>query len=378
MNTTNRLRRIQEFGQSVWLDYIRRDLFAGELQRMIEEDGLRGITSNPAIFEEAIAQSNHYDESIRQPRIAESVEALYWQIAVEDIQRAADIFRPLYNELDGQDGFVSLEVSPHAAKDTGATIDEAHRLWKEVDRPNIFIKVPATEEGLPAIEQLIADGININVTLLFSLSRYERVANAYLRGLEARLQRGLPIDRIASVASFFLSRIDVLVDEKLEEIMEADTAQSDIAQEIYGEVAIASAKMAYQHYQDLIRSQRWQQLAQQGARPQRLLWASTSTKNPNFSEVRYVEALIGPETVNTMPLKTLNAYRKEGNPAPRLTQDIAQARRTLEQLAELGINSDEIAHQLEAEGLKKFVAPFDSLLHTLEQQVEAAGISGRG
>ncbi|MBX2999731.1 MAG: transaldolase [Caldilineaceae bacterium] len=377
MKTVNRLRRIQDFGQSIWLDYIRRDLFEGELQRMIEEDGLRGITSNPAIFEEAIAKSDHYAESIRQPRRSHSVEDLYWELAIEDIQRAADLFRPLYDELNGQDGFVSLEVSPHVARDTSATIRDAHRLWKQVDRPNIFIKVPASEEGISAIQKLIEDGINVNVTLLFSLSRYEKVAHAYMSGLEARLERGLPVDRVTSVASFFLSRIDVLVDEKLEEIMEANNAQSDIAQELYGEVAIANAKMAYHLYQEMTRSQRWQKLAQEGANPQRLLWASTSTKNPNFSEVRYVEALIGPETVNTLPMSTLEAYRNQGEPALRLTNDLPQARRTLEQLAELGIDSEEIAHQLEVEGLQKFAKPFDSLLDTLGQQVADAGVRMR-
>lgn len=374
MKTTSRLKRIQDFGQSIWLDYIRRDLFEGELKRMIEEDGLRGITSNPAIFQEAIAESDHYTESIRQPRRIQSVEDLYWEIAIEDIQQAADLFRPLYDELDGQDGFVSLEVSPHVAQDTTATIRDAHRLWEQVDRPNVFIKVPASKEGIPAIQQLIEDGINVNVTLLFSLSRYQSVANAYMSGLEARLEQGKPVDRAASVASFFLSRIDVLVDEKLEEIMEANNAQSDVAQEIYGEVAIANAKIAYQLYQEMINSQRWQQLAKEGAHPQRLLWASTSTKNPNFSEIRYVEALIGPETVNTLPMSTLEAYRKQGEPALRLTKDLPQARRTLEQLAELGIDSEEIAHQLEVEGLKKFATPFDSLLDTLGQQVAEAGL----
>jgi transaldolase len=377
MNSQNRVRRIQEYGQSIWLDYIRRDIFDGKLQQMIEEDGLRGITSNPSIFQEAIAESEYYDETIRDAS-GQSVEAIYWDIAIEDIQQAADILRPTYDELDGRDGFVSLEVSPHLALKAKETIAEAHHLWERVDRPNIFIKVPATQEGLVAIQQLIADGINVNVTLLFSLSRYRQVADAYMTGIEQRLERGYPVDRVASVASFFLSRIDVLVDEKLEEIMEAGGDQSKIAEDLYGEVAIANARVAYQIYQEMIESERWKKLAARGARPQRLLWASTGTKNPSFSDVRYVEALIGPETVNTLPMKTLDAFRDHGEAAPRLTENVDKAHMVLGRLIELGIDLDQVANQLEEEGIKKFVDPFDSLFSTLEERLQQEQADVRG
>lgn len=368
--STNRLRQIQKHGQSIWLDYIRRDLFDGELQNLIEEDGLRGITSNPAIFQEAIAKSQHYDESLRQADTTQSVDEIYWQVAIDDIQRAADIFRPLYNKLDGKDGFVSLEVSPHHALDTQATIEQGHQLWEAVDRPNIFIKVPATDAGLPAIQQLIADGINVNVTLLFSLPRYRAVADAYMTGLEERLRQGHSVAQVASVASFFLSRIDVLVDERLEELMEEGGEKSKLASDLYGEVAIANAKLAYQIYEEIIASERWQKLATQGAQPQRLLWASTSTKNPNFSDVRYVEALIGPDTVNTLPVNTLEAFRDHGVAEAHLTEDIERAEFILGQLPKLGIDLDQVGQQLEEEGIQKFVRPFDSLLDTLREKLE--------
>jgi transaldolase len=344
-------------------------MFTGQFQKFIEEDGVRGITSNPAIFQKAIAESEHYDEDILGAGNGGSVDLLYWRLAIHDIQQAADILRPLYEELDGQDGFVSLEVSPHLAHDTKGTIKEAHRLWNRLDRPNVFIKVPATEAGLPAIQQLIADGINVNVTLLFSLPRYRHVSDAYLSGLEARIQQGQPVKRVASVASFFLSRIDVLVDEKLEEVMEGGGEHARLAEELYGEVAIANAKIAYQLYQEMKAGERWRRLADQGTRPQRLLWASTSTKNPSFSDVRYVEALIGPETVNTLPMETLDAFRDHGNAAPRLTQNVDKAHRILGDLAKVGIDLDQIAAQLEKEGVQKFATPFDSLFDTLAERL---------
>jgi transaldolase len=371
--TKNPLRKLEEFGQSIWLDYIRRQLItSGELRRLIEEDGLKGVTSNPAIFEKAIAGSNDYDEAIQAlARQNKSVEEIYQAITVEDIQGAADVFSPLYEKLDGKDGFISLEVNPHLARDTEGTIAEARRLWKAVARPNIFIKVPATLEGLPAITQLISEGINVNVTLLFGLPRYEEVAEAYIAGLEARAARGESLKRVASVASFFLSRIDVLVDPKLEKIMTAGGGQATGAQNMRGQVAIASAKMAYHIYKRLFGSKRFQAIAAKGARPQRVLWASTSTKNPEYVDVKYVEPLIGPDTVNTLPLETLNAYRGHGDPAPRLEEGVDEAASIIQRLPELGIDLNQVTQQLEDEGIEKFNKPYDSLLGALEAKRQA-------
>lgn len=373
MTQKNPLRKLEEFGQSIWLDYIRRHMItSGELRRLIEEDGLKGVTSNPSIFEKAIAGSKDYDEAIRALAMqVRSAKEIYQNLTVEDVRRAADVFFPLYEELDGKDGFVSLEVNPHLARDTEGTVAEARRLWQAVERPNIFIKVPATLEGLPAITRLISEGINVNVTLLFGLPRYEKVAEAYIAGLEGRVARGDSLKRIASVASFFLSRIDVLVDPVLEKIMAAGGAQSTWAKSLRGEVAISCAKIAYSMYKRIFRSARFQALAAKGARPQRVLWASTGTKNPEYSDVKYVEALIGPETINTMPLETLNAYRDHGNPAPRLEEGLEQAYRVLQHLSELGINLDRVTRQLEEEGIEKFNQPYDSLLCTLEGKRQA-------
>jgi transaldolase len=288
----NPLLKLKAYGQSIWLDYIRRHMIdSGELQRLIDEDGLRGVTSNPSIFEKAIAGSHDYEGAIRAMALeGKTVKEMYWALTIEDIRRTADLFRPLYDESEGRHGFVSLEVNPHLARDTEGTIAEARRLWSTLDRPNVFIKVPATLEGLPAIEQLISEGININVTLLFGLPRYREVAGAYISGLEKRLAEGQEIERVASVASFFLSRIDVLVDPKLEKLTPSN---------LRGKVAIASAKVAYQMYKRIFGSQRFRKLADRGARAQRVLWASTSTKNPEYSDIKYVEPLIGPETINT-------------------------------------------------------------------------------
>jgi transaldolase/glucose-6-phosphate isomerase len=372
--TENPLRKIEQFGQSIWLDYIRRHMItSGDLRRLIEEDGLKGVTSNPAIFDKAIAGSKDYDEAIRALTIRnKSVEEIYQALTVEDVQWAADVFFPLYDKLDGRDGFISLEVNPHLARDTEGTIAEARRLWQMVERPNIFIKVPATIEGLPAITQLIGEGINVNVTLLFGLPRYEKVADAYIAGLEERAARGQSLKRIASVASFFLSRIDVLVDPILEKIMAAGGTQATPAKNLRGEVAIASAKMAYAIYKRIFASERFQSLAAKGARPQRVLWASTSTKNPEYPDVKYVEALIGLNTVNTMPLETLNAYRDHGNPAPRLEEGLDAAASVLQRLPELDIDLNQVTQQLEDEGIEKFNQPYDSLLCTLEAKRRAA------
>jgi transaldolase len=363
----NPLRKLEEYGQSIWLDYIRRQLItSGQLKQLIEEDGLKGVTSNPAIFEKAIAGSDDYDEAIRTlARQNKSVEDIYQAITVEDIQGAADVFAPVYDRLDGKDGFISLEVNPHLARDPDGTIAEARKLWKIANRPNVLIKVPGTPEGLPAITQLISEGINVNVTLLFGLPRYEEVAEAYIAGLEARAAKGESLTRVASVASFFLSRIDVLADPKLEKYMQQGGDRATAAKNVRGEVAIASAKMAYHIYKRIFSEDRFQALAAKGARPQRVLWASTSTKNPEYSDVKYVEPLIGPDTVNTVPMETLEAYRDHGDPAPRLEEGLDHAASILQRLPELGIDINQVTQQLEDEGIEKFNKPYDSLMDTL-------------
>ena len=366
----NPLKQLGTLGQSIWLDYIRRDLIAGGgLRHLIEEDGLRGMTSNPSIFEKAIVDSHDYDKDIRAMALeGKGAEAIYETLSQRDVQSAADEFRPLYDRTDGEDGYVSLEVNPHLANDTNATMKEARRLWDALNRPNVFIKVPATANGLPAIQQLISEGTNINVTLLFGLSRYRQVAEAYIAGLETCLAEGEPVKNIASVASFFVSRIDALVDPLLEKLIAQGGKEADLAKKLRGRVAIASAKMAYQIYKEIFDSDRFRKLAAQGARVQRLLWASTGAKNPDYSDVKYIEALIGPDTVNTAPLETLDAYRNHGEPKARLEQDFKEARRVLERLPELGISIDNVTGQLEDEGVEKFNKPFDKLMETLAQR----------
>ena len=326
MNKENPLKRLETLGQSIWMDYIRRDLIvSGELRRLIEEDGIRGMTSNPAIFEKAIAGSHDYDEDIRAQALrGKDIETIYASISQHDVQNAADEFRSLYDRTDGEDGFVSLEVNPHLAHDTKATIEEARRLWTALNRPNVMIKVPATRGGLPAIQQLISEGINVNVTLLFGLPRYRQVAEAYIAGLEARISQGQPVNHIGSVASFFLSRIDSLVDPLVKKFLESDTT-TKIAGKVYGQVAISSAKAAYQIYKEIFGNARFKKLADDGARVQRLLWASTSSKNPDYSDVKYVESVIGPDTINTVPPATIDAYRDHGDPKLRLEQNIEDA-----------------------------------------------------
>jgi transaldolase len=368
--SSNPLKRLGALGQSIWLDYIRRDLISsGGLRRLIEEDGLRGMTSNPSIFEKAIADSHDYDEDIRAMALdGKGVGAIYESLSQRDVQSAADEFRPLYDKTDGTDGFVSLEVNPHLAHDTRGTTEEGRRLWAALNRPNVLIKVPATANGLPAIQQLIGEGISVNVTLLFGLPRYRQVVEAYLAGVEARAAQGKPVKHLASVASFFVSRIDALVDPLLEKITARGGKEADLAKAARGQTAIASAKMAYRIYQEIFGSDRFKKLAAQGARAQRLLWASTSTKNPDYSDVKYVEALIGPDTVDTAPLETLDAYRDHGEPKARLEQDVEEARRLLARLPELGIGIDDVTRQLEDEGVDKFNKPFDKLMETLAQR----------
>jgi transaldolase len=371
----NNLLKIQEFGQSIWLDYIDREMIqSGELKQLIEKDGLRGVTSNPSIFDKAIEGSEAYEESIRAlSRKEKKVEEIYQNLTVKDVQLAADEFRRLHEASDGTHGFVSLEVNPHLAYSTEETIAEARELWRSLDRSNVFIKVPATKEGLPAIRQLISEGIKVNVTLLFGLPRYREVAVAYIAGLEERAAAGKPLDTVCSVASFFLSRIDVLVDSKLEEIMASGDPKAETAQKLRGQVAIASAKEAYQIYKEIFGQGRFQKLAHKGGRPQRVLWASTSTKNPDYSDVKYVEALIGPETINTLPKETLQAYRDHGNPEERLEQGLEEARKVLESLSEVYIDIDQVTQQLEEEGVEKFNKPYDRLMNTLARKRSQEG-----
>ena len=366
----NPLKKLATLGQSIWLDYIRRDLIAsGGLRRLIEEDGLRGMTSNPSLFEKAIVESHDYDEAIRTMALKGMVaREIYEALSQRDVQSAADEFRPLYNMTDGKEGYVSLEVNPHLAHDTHGTMQEARRLWGALNRPNVFIKVPGTAEGLPVIQQLISEGINVNVTLLFGLPRYRQVAEAFIAGIEARAAQGKPVKQVASVASFFVSRIDAMVDPLLESLITNGGKEAEIAKEAQGQVAVSSAKMAYQIYKEIFDSDRFRVLATQGARVQRLLWASTGTKNPAYSDIKYVEALIGPDTVNTAPMETIEAYRDHGEPKARLEKDVAQAVRVMKRLPELGISIDRVTQQLEDEGVDKFNAPFDKLMAALTQR----------
>lgn len=367
---TNPLLALSEHGQAVWLDYIRRDLLTdGELARLIEEDGLTGLTSNPSIFDKAIAGSELYDQAILEfdrQRPDSSTEEVYEHLALADIRTAADILRGVYDRTQRADGYVSLEVSPHLADDTRRTIEEAHRLFATVDRPNVMIKVPATDAGIPAIERLTADGLNINVTLMFSLAHYEAVAQAYLSGIQ---QTAEP-QKVSSVASFFVSRVDSKVDAALEDLDGSE------ARALKGKVAIANSKLAYRRYQELFGGSEFAALRSQGVRPQRPLWASTSTKNPDYSDVLYVETLIGPETVNTMPPSTLEAFRDHGKVERTLDRDLDQAERTLAALEEVGVDLDEITAGLQREGVEKFIKPFDSLLSTLARERELLVAAG--
>ena len=366
----NPLLKLKEFGQSIWLDYTRRDLIAsGELRQMIEEDGLRGMTSNPSIFEKAIVGSQNYEHDIRAMTFeGQSPKKIYETLSQRDVQGAADAFRSVYDATGARDGFVSLEVNPHLAYDTKGTIVEARRLWRALNRPNVFIKVPATIEGLPAIQQLISEGINVNITLLFGLPRYRQVAAAYLAGIETRVAQGKSVEHVASVASFFVSRIDSLVDPLLEKLIAQDGEKADVAKKLHGQVAIVSARVAYQIYKEFFRSERFANLADRGARVQRLLWASTSTKNPDYNDLKYVESLIGADTINTVTVETFDAYRDHGDPKARLQQDVEQAVWVLQRLPELGLNIDQVTQQLEDEGVQKFNQAFDKLMNALKKE----------
>lgn len=362
----NQIQKLQQLGQSIWLDYIERSMVqSGELKQLVDE-GLTGVTSNPTIFQQAIATSPAYQDDLQQLVAgSQDAKAIFETLAVADIQAAADVLRPVYEKSNRRDGYVSIEVAPDLAYDADATIAEARRLFAAVDRPNVMVKVPATKPGIDAIRQLIGDGININVTLIFGLERYAAVKEAYFQGLEKRLAAGQPIDQIASVASFFVSRVDTNVDGKLEKLAAHDGRQ---LQSLLGKAAVANAKLAYAQFQQKFSGARWEKLAAAGVQLQRPLWASTSTKNPNYPDLLYVDPLIGPHTVNTMPLKTLDAFRDHGVIAQTVTQGVDEAEALFARLAELGISMKQVADELEVDGVKKFADSYNELLKEIEQK----------
>ena len=352
----SRLHQLSELGQSVWIDFLSREMLqSGGLERLMRDDAVVGVTSNPTIFQKAISQGDLYDEQIRAClEETDDPKEIFWKLAERDIGDACDVLRGVWDGTDGHDGYVSIEVDPNLAADTEATIDEAQRLHDQIDRPNLFVKIPATKEGLPAIEEMITRGKNINVTLIFSLERYAEVAEAYIRGLERLVDSGGDPSKVASVASFFVSRVDTETDKRLDEIGGHD--------ELKGKLAIANAKLAYQRYKRIFSGGRWEKLAGAGATAQRCLWASTSTKNPAYRDVMYVEELIGPETVNTMPEETIEAFQNHGEVALTLERGIDEARRLFEQLAEAGVDYDDVVRVLEEEGVQKFADSFTELL----------------
>jgi len=375
---TNPLKGLLSYGQSLWLDYIRRDLItSGKLKTMIDDDGLRGMTSNPSIFEKAIADSHLYDDMLKSLGSRADLDATsrYEQIAIRDIQDVADVLRPVYQSSEFRDGYVSLEVSPLLALETQKTIDEGRRLWKTVNRENVMIKVPGTAEGLPAIRQLIGEGININVTLLFAQEVYEKVAEAYIAGLEDLAKRGGNLKKMAGVASFFISRIDTLVDSMIEDKLKTakDAETQGLLKSLLGKVAIANGKLTYQRYQRIFSGPRWEALASKGAQTQRVLWASTSTKNPAYRDVMYVEELIGPDTVDTMPPATVDAFRDHGRLRNSLTEDVAGAQKVMDDLAKAGISIKEVTTKLTTDGVKLFADAFSKLLAAVEKSVQQKG-----
>ena len=369
----NPLKALKEHGQVVWLDFLSRSFIVnGDLKKLIDQDGLCGVTSNPSIFEKAIDHSDDYDGEIRQ-RVLQGdclVEKLYDGLAIQDIKHAADVLRPVFDATEGADGFVSLEVSPYLAMQTEPTIAEARRLWSEVDRKNLMIKVPATQPGLRAIRALTADGINVNITLLFAQEVYEKVVDAFLSGLEELAAAGGDVAKVASVASLFVSRIDTAVDRKIDQIAAKTSAPNDKARlaALRGKVAISNAKLTYQRHKHLFSGRRWKKLADQGARPQRLLWASTGTKNKAYSDVLYVEELIGPNTINTMPPATLEEFRDHGNVRDTLEVDLAGAQAVLDDLRRTGISLQQVTDELTQEGVRLFVEATSKLLDTLAKK----------
>lgn len=377
MTATNHLLEIKDYGQSIWMDNLNRDLIqSGELKRMIDTDGLRGITSNPAIFEKAIVGNKIYDEDIEAGiRAGKPLMDIYESLVFKDIRDACDIFLPIYEESGGLDGYISIEVPPTISENTESTIAEARRYYKEIGRPNVMIKIPGTPEGLPAVEQVIADGINVNVTLLFSVQSYINTAWAYVRGLEARVAKGEDISKIASVASFFLSRIDSNIDDRIDAILAKGVDQ--LAQEaklraIKGKVAIASAKVAYQEYKKVIEHDRWLALKEKGANVQRLLWASTGTKNPDYSDVMYVDELVGADTVNTLPPATIKACEDHCNVDSRIETNVEEAYNLINSLKDpdVNINLAEVLQELLVDGIDKFIKPFESLMSSLQEKID--------
>ncbi|WP_298809889.1 transaldolase [uncultured Sphingomonas sp.] len=363
----SKLEQLRDIGQAPWLDFVdRKFLDAGGLKKLVDEDGVTGVTSNPTIFEKAMGAGDAYAAGFAEfDKANPSAEpmARYESQAVKDIQAACDVLRPVYDRLDGKDGYVSLEVSPYLALKGPETAEEAERLWKAVDRPNLMIKIPGTDDGVRAIRDTIAKGINVNVTLLFSVESYRNVAHAYVEGLEERVSKDMPVDKIASVASFFISRIDGKIDDKIDAGQGGDEAKA-----LKGKVAIANAKLAYAWYQEFIASDRWQKLAAKGAQPQRLLWASTGTKNPDYSDTLYVDELIGPDTVNTMPPKTMDAFRDHGTVKVTLTEDVEGARKTIADAERLGLDLDGVTKTLVDEGVASFTKSFDDLLAAIGKQ----------
>jgi transaldolase len=372
---TNPLRELNTLGQSIWLDDIDRgDLLSGRFKRLIDEDGLAGATGNPTIFEHSITHDTTYDEQMQQLIHEEkSAQEIYETLAITDEQTVADLLRPVYERTGGQDGFVSIEVSPYLAHDTEQTLVEVRRFWHTIARPNLMVKIPSTSAGIPAIRQALSEGININITLMFSLDNYRQVAEAYMSALEDRLAAGKDVSRIASVASFFVSRVDVLVDQLLEDKIKATSASAEQQKlkALQGKVAIANARLAYQEFKRLFNEPRFEALRQHGARVQRPLWASTGTKNPAYRDVLYVEELIGPNTVNTMPLKTLESFRDHGRVRLSIEEDIPQAQSILATLEAAEIDYEQVTSQLQEEGVQKFIDSFDKLLHCIEDKRKA-------
>jgi len=368
----NPLKQLAEYGQSPWLDYIRRDLFTtGELKRLIDEDGLKGMTSNPAIFEKAIG-SEFYKDSIAELALEKGLSAveIYERIAIQDIQTAADALRTVYDATKMRDGYVSLEVSPALADNSEGTLEEARRLWTAVDRPNLMVKVPATAVGFDTIKQLISEGININITLLFSQDSYAKVAEAYVAGLEKRAAEGKELSNVASVASFFVSRIDSLVDSQIDEKLKgASGDEKSLLESLRGKVATANAKMAYQTYEKVFSGERWEKLSEKGAQTQRVLWASTGTKNEKYSDVLYIEELIGKDTVNTIPPATWDAFRDHGKLRNSLTENVDEAKDILENLQKAGISLEAATDKLLVDAVRLFVEPFDKMIAAVEKAI---------
>jgi len=366
--TPNPLIELEQLGQSIWLDYIRRDLItSGELRKLIENDGISGMTTNPAIFEKAISGSHDYEQEIGEMvKQGYDSKAIYEEVCVKDVKMAADEFKSLYERSNGNEGFVNIEVNPHLAHDTESTIEEAKRLWTAIDRPNVIIKIPSTPEALPAIIKLTAEGINTNATMLFGLQRYQQVAEAYIEGIEQRAKNGETLNHVTSVASFFISRAATLIDPMEKILLARNCEQEYFTTYMKGQTAIAIAQLAYKMHKEIFGRDKFRQLALNGARTQRLLWGSTSCKNPEYSDVKYLEALIGENTISTVLPRTLFAYREHGHPEARLELNLDQARSLMEELSIMGIDMNMIAQELEDEGLKKFCSQYDSLLSTLE------------